>query len=133
MAKEGRARRIAFGEAVNLRQITVLNAFKPLLRLIEAYNSENFRHRNDWPRLQRGVFYALCASLIILLVLLFLILGTWYFVDNYGHLEVLVSTLPLLLTILRAILIFAALITNNRVISAMIDRLQQVINQRKLL
>lgn len=47
-------------------RIRVLNGFGPYLRILEAFNWENF-HRKDWPTLAKNCNYTMRVSVIILM------------------------------------------------------------------
>lgn len=109
-------------------RIDVLSKLKPYLRLIKAYNIENFSHTN-WQCLLRSVCNAFGATLIIISMPMFIILGTWYLIENDADLKKFVVALPLLISLLMMTLIFIALMVKNRVITEIIDRLQRTVDQ----
>lgn len=127
------SRRTAFDltNVVNRERISVLNEFKPILCILQAYSSVNFRSHNGRHCLRRGALCALCASEIHLIIPTVGVLIMWYLVDNYGNLLVVISALPMLLSLIQNNVVFVTLTVNNRLISQMIGRVQQVINHRK--
>lgn len=113
-------------------KIHALNGLKPYLRLIQAYNDENFRDHN-WRNILNSVFYAFCATGVIILLPIFILLAVWYLIENDADLIKVVIAVPLLATLLQMELAFITLLMKNRMAIEMIDRLQQVIDKSEFL
>lgn len=113
-------------------KIHALNGLKPYLRLIQAYNDENFRDHN-WRNILNSVFYAFCATDVIILLPIFILLAVWYLIENDADLIKVVIAVPLLATLLQMELAFITLLMKNRMAIEMIDRLQQVIDKSEFL
>lgn len=111
-------------------EVQVFTEFKQYLRLIDAFNADNFRHA-DWRSMGQSAVYALCASVFIVSLPTYASLGAWYLIESDADLEMLVVSVPLLLSLLQNALLFIGLVMSNRLVRATIDRLQRVVNQRK--
>lgn len=111
--------------------INVLNKLKPYLRLIQAYNHEHF-HGHHWRTMVNSVIYAFCATVMIVLLPIFIMLAVWYLIENDADLIKVVIAIPLLATLLQMELAFITLIVKNRIVIEMIERLQQVIDKSEL-
>lgn len=110
-------------------KIHVLKEFKPYLRLIKAFNLDNFRNTGNRHRILNSVFDAFATSSIIFSIPIFLILGVWYLIENDADLRKISVALPILISILWMWLIFIALMAQNRIIRDIIDQLQRVVGQ----
>lgn len=108
-------------------KICVLYAFRPYLRLLKAFNFDNFRH-NNW---FQSVFYAICLILLIFLVLVLIVLGFWYLIEIDAGLRKAVVSLPILFSLMQMEIAFISMVANNSTISKMVDGLQTVIDQSK--
>lgn len=110
---------------------SVLNAFRPYLRLLKAYNKENFHHCTNWRHAIHRVLDAICLTLLILAIPIVVTLGVWYLAENCADWKKAVTLLPLLFSLLQLTLTFAAMIIKNQTISKTVDQVQIVVNQRK--
>lgn len=111
-------------------QIFILNAARQYLRLIKAFNSDNFSRLN-WRQNIQSILYALSTTMLVSLLPLNVILGSWYLVESDFNVDKVVVSLPLLFSLLLVEIAYLALIINNRDVSKTIDQIQQVINKRK--
>lgn len=113
-------------------EIHVLNAFTPFLRLLQAYNSDNFHHNNR-PRIRQSIYYAIAATIIIFFVPIYGLLTLWDALDSGAGnvMKKIVTALPLLLTGLQVEFTYIALMVRNRSICETVDRLQNVIKRRE--
>lgn len=113
----------------NPDRMKVFKELKPYLRLITAFNHDNF-HRCYWQCTQnvKSACCALCAILIIVAIPIPVILGIWKMFE-INDLIKNIATIPLLATLLEMDLAFIALIFKSRIVIDMIDRLQKVIDK----
>lgn len=109
------------------REINALKACRPYLRLLQAYNSENFSHNNQ--RENHSAFYLLFTTIMVLLMPSLLILSAWHLMETESDMKTIVVTTPLCVTLVHATVISIALIVNNRTITETIGRIQKIINQ----
>lgn len=115
----------------NSTKIHVLNDVKLYLSLLQAYNAENFHYRS--PRhMLTSILHAFYATLMILLLFVLIVLCTWYMVERGANLIKIIVSLPMLLGILQMLITFIALLTNNRIVTETINRVQNSVDQRKL-
>lgn len=112
------------------KRIRVLNAFSPFLRLLEAYNWENF-HQRSFRQILRSVGYFFSTTVIILLIPAYGAFSFWNTMDNGADLTKIVIALPLLFTGLQFETTYVALILKNRAITKTIRNLQRVIDRRE--
>lgn len=113
------------------RKICIFKEFRPFLRLLTAYNRNNFRHQNP-RRNMHSVFYALFTTLLIPLLPLLIILGFWYLFENGSDSRKIIVGFPVIISIVLTALTFIALVVKNRRISETINEMQKMVNQRKL-
>lgn len=112
------------------RKIEILNSCRPYLRLLKAYNSENFAH-NNWRGNAHSAFCFILTTIMILLTPILLILSVWHLMEKELDLKTIVVMTPICVTLVHLGVIFIALVANNRTIIETIDQIQKIINQRK--
>lgn len=115
----------------NLNQKTVLNAFSPYFRVIDAYNSKHFQH-HDWRRLIFSGFCALRITSFVILLSTYIIFCAWYLLENDSDIIEILVSIPILASLLQMELTLVALVMENGTISETMDRLQRVVDQRKI-
>lgn len=113
-----------------MHKIHVLSDFGPYLRILKAYNRDNFRN-HDWRHIFRSVFDALCASLIIICIPVVAILYTWYLIENGIEVKHLVAALPMSLSVIQMLVTFLALLHKNHRISETLQQLRILVDQRR--
>lgn len=111
-------------------KVYVLSEFKLYLPLINAYNNGHFFHLNQ-NCLQYRIVNAFCATLIHILLPVYVILGIWYLIENDADLEKFAVTSPVLISLLQVELMFIAVMIQTRSINEVINKLQQVFEKRK--
>lgn len=111
-------------------KIHVLNAFKPFLRVLKAYNRANFQH-HDWHYIRRSVFCALCASLAIVCIPIYIVMAIWYWIEFGFELKQSIATVPLVFSFLYVEVACIALVYKSHQISVTIQRLQILIDRRE--
>lgn len=116
-------------------RITILAKFLPYLRLIRAFNPENFHFdgsfSNAWRHLLRDVFRAFCASLATLSISVEIMLMIWNILENDAGVKVLAISVPLLMSFVQVLVTFVALMCENRNITEAIARIQGLVSQRE--
>lgn len=115
----------------NPRKTQVLKEFRLYFRLFNAYNCDNFR-QGDWRHNCRSVFDAFSTSFIVALMSSHIMFDIWYIVDHHTDLKKVVTIFPLTISTLQIWLSFFAMLMKNATITEMIDRMQSVVDQRKL-
>lgn len=113
-----------------IRQVTVLNSFKPLLRLLNAYNRENF-DCSSWTSILRNSFYVFAATMMIFTMAAFITLILWHLIEENTSLENFIVELPIAFSIFQMEVIFIALLLKNRTVISTIWRLQEIIDRRE--
>lgn len=111
-------------------RIRVLNQFRPYLRLLQAFNIENYRH-HDWHSTRRSICYGCCAFLIGTFTLTLVFFSFWFVIDNDCDFGKLVVVLPLQISVTQMELTFFSLVKNNRIIDETIERLRLVVGKRE--
>lgn len=114
---------------IKIKKIRVLEGIRPFLRIIKAFNPENF-HTNNRRCMQRSVFYAFFATVIILLLLIYTTLCFWYLIEQ-DDLKKFVGTLPALASILLMNGIFIVSMMKNRIIIETVHHIQEVVERRE--
>lgn len=115
----------------NLNKICVLNAFSPYLLILKAYNLENFRQINRRRCVKNIAFACGVAVFFSLIPVVSFSAICWLFNSNNAiqHLNIV----PIIFTILQIFMKWVVLTMKNHIISEKIERLQNVIGQRKFL
>lgn len=117
----------------NQPELCVLSAFRPFLRILNAFNSDSFHsdnNKNSW-FIRSSVFCAFGAILIGAAIFNYFVLIAWYLFENGANLEKCMIAVPILVTLLQLELTFIALVGKNTIITETIEQLHGVINQRK--
>lgn len=117
----------------NSTKIQILNEYRPYLRLLKAYNVDNFRQNGQRQNYYRSVFDAFFTTFIIVIMSSHLLFDIWYIIDYHTDLKKVVTLFPLTMTTLQIWVSFIAFLLKNGTITEMIDRLQSVVEQRKFL
>lgn len=112
------------------KKVVVLGAFQKYLRLLKVYNSENFK-KTDENQFVRNVCIAVGATIVIGLIPIVVYLGIWYIFDSGATLRIIVIAMPVIISIVQLLISLIALISENRGISEMIERIQTITNERK--
>lgn len=115
----------------NSKKIHILTEFKPYIRLIEAFNHENFNNSN-WHDTILSVFYAFCAISTIILAPTVALSLFWRCAENNFDFTIFVVTIPLLISSLQVDSIFIALMWKNHIVHDTIERVQKLVDRRKL-
>lgn len=115
-----------------LSEIHVLSNFQPYLRLITAYNTNNFR-QTDLLNISRSIFYAFGATVIIVSIPTFIALIIWHLIENEMDLKVFVTVLPPLFSLFRMVLTFVAMLFKNHIISETIQRIENMVLRSEFL
>lgn len=115
-----------------LNEIRVWSAFKPFLRILNAYNCDKFRYGTRWRFNSQNVFYAFSSTMMVFLLLATIILLVWHLIEINVSLENYLVELPIAISILQMEVIFITLLLKNRIITTTIQRLQGIIDQRKI-
>lgn len=109
-------------------KVRVFNAFSPFLRLLNAYNKENFYHDKFT---SRSLCDVIGATLLIILIPMLIVLVLWFLIEVNANFKKFIVQLPLILSILQMELTFLALMMKSRNITNTINRLQLIIDQRE--
>lgn len=116
----------------NYKNIHVLNGFKPFLRLLKAFNSDILFHYNsNWRLALHSAKYAFYSTMILISSVNLILFGCWYLLETGAMLETIVVSLPLLMGLLQTTTSFIAMLIRNRIIIEAINRMQNVVDQRK--
>lgn len=110
-------------------KIVVLETFRPFLRILQIFNSNNI------PVNRKRNFYQI-AGIIGFLLLLLITLTTlsfdvWFCVEQHFRPDKVAQPVSLLLYSMQVLIIYAVLINHNRQISAIVDRINDLVNKRK--
>lgn len=109
-------------------KVRVFNAFSPFLRLLNAYNKDNFHQERFTPR---SVCDAAGATMLIILIPTLIVLVVWFLIEVNANFKKFIVQLPLILSVLQMELTFLALMMKSRNITNTINRLQLIIDQRE--
>lgn len=112
------------------RRAPIFNELAPYLRLLSAYNADNF-HQNQ-RSIRHSVFYAFLATFIILVVPITVMLGFWNLFEKDADLTKYVVALPLLISIIQMHLTFIAMVMKSRTINETIHQINQIADKREL-
>lgn len=113
------------------RMIRVLDAFHPYLRMIKAYNLENFREL-PFSRIVQHILYALYVTVLIVAMAIVIYLGLWHLFEDDLTISQFSTALALIITYMQMLFIFATLAIKNRKISGNILDIEESIQQREI-
>lgn len=111
-------------------EIQSLKKFRQFLPLLNAYNADNFRNCKRRIIL-KSVFYACCATVMVVSNIIWVILMAWYLFEHYVEWIKCVITVPLIATMIQFNIAFIMMMVQNRSITMTIDQIQTVINERE--
>lgn len=112
------------------RKLCVMHAFRPYLRLLGAFNAENFPVRQQSSRLRAYDASAIAISMLLLLIAT--LLSFLKIVDEHFRMVVFTTTFPIFISMIQVISTFFVLTSKNRMVTATIERLQAIIGNRKI-
>lgn len=116
------------GHLTSQQPFQVMEEFKPLLRILKAFNSENFR-QHKLSDLIENIFHMLRVSTLFVTLIVQMVLGYWFCVDYDYGMDKVARAFPIDLCILQTILSGGALIANSQVMGETIERLQGIIER----
>lgn len=117
---------------VNETEMSVFKELRPYLRLLEAFNGENFRHQNNWC-LAKNILFAAFSVVIFASAAAFPAFSLWHCIENGAHFDKLSTVIPVALSIVQLVLTHVSLMLKNRLIRATIDGFQKAVTDRKFL
>lgn len=112
----------------NPRSVYVFSALKPFLRLITAFNRDNFLQKHGQNYL-RGVFNAILAALTHLVLILFLLLMVWPLIKNGADLKELMVLLPMVISLFQVHSSLIGFTMANRDVTDTIKFLQHIVDR----
>lgn len=112
-----------------VNKIRVLKGIRPFLRIIKAFNAENF-HTNNRRSMQRSVLYAFFATLIVMLLPIYTTLCIWYLIEQ-NDLNKCVAALPALASLIQMNVIFIVSMMKNHIIIETVHHIQKVVERRE--
>lgn len=119
MDKEGNKNRV---------NITVMVEFKPFLRMLKAFNSDNFRQHN-FAALIGNIFHTLRVTALFVALIMEMVLGYWFCVDYDYGMDKVARAFPIDLCILQTIVSSGSLMSQNQVMGETIERLQGIVRR----
>lgn len=114
----------------NFREFRVLDKLSSYLRLLNAYNRDNFRDSN-WRSILQSGLYTFGATMIIIANFSWIVLVAWYLFETHAEWRTCVIAVPIMVTILQLELIFDAMMVKNHTITETIDQVQRLVDRRK--
>lgn len=114
----------------NSRKIRVLCAFNPYLRVLKAYNSDNF-NRSDRSRFVENMWFGSGVAIFAATIPIVSVLSIWFLYDEGATMQITVAVLPPTLTLLQLLLTFSILMKRNQEISETLVQIRHVIDQRR--
>lgn len=114
----------------NPKKVRVLVAFKPHIRILNAFNSENFEETNQC---LPNILFSLCLAISAVLTPIVAILAIWYLVENDATMGAVVFAAGPIFTILQWFFTVLELTRKNRVISRTIQQIEGVVDERKFI
>lgn len=115
-----------------LNKIRVLHVLSPFLRLLHTYHSDNFRNKN-WSAILCSVFSALLATVIVLWLPLIIVLKFWHLIEVGANFARFAVSFPLVISLVQMQITCIVLIMKSSALNNAINRLQELVNQRKFL
>lgn len=115
----------------NLDKIRVLNAFSPYFLILKVYNCENFTQVNR-RRFVKNVAFAFAATVYFSLIPVISCSAIWWLFNSNNATQHF-NLVPIIFTILQIFMKWVVLTMKNHIISEKIERLENVIGERKSL
>lgn len=114
----------------NPDRIIILSKFRPYLRLLCAYQPDNFRQNDGWRSQLFGVVCAFYATLMIGSMAVVSALMFWNLLESHAHVKVLVVSIPMTISLVEVCLIYVALVWESATAAKMVERIQQLVRLR---
>lgn len=111
-------------------KIRVLVEYDPYLRLLTAFNRDQFHHNNRRDLL-RSVLYAFVAIMFLIIIPLYILLIAWFVLETGVAWKKCAVAIPLVAAVLQMSITFIVMIMRNDAVSELIEGLQQVVDQRE--
>lgn len=105
-----------------------LEKFTVYLRILQAYNIENFQKTEN---ILSSYSLAFVVTVPLVVATIAVILGFWHLLDNPDNVENIVAFLPIFFAALKELISYASFVPKNRIIQKTIDRIQQIVDQRE--
>lgn len=99
-------------------------------RVLNAYHSDNFRKKN-WCSILRRAFFSFASTAIVFLIPFAISLHLWHLIEVGADFERVAVTFPLAVSLVQMEITCIVLITKSRALSNTINRLQDLVDQRK--
>lgn len=112
-----------------MTEVATLTAFRPYLRILQAFNWENFAV----PRKERlsRIPYACAVGLGAIMLAAMIALGFWQIADEHFSMRIFTTSFPIIISLTQVLLAFVLLASKNRQITATIHHLQAIITDRE--
>lgn len=114
-----------------VQELIVLQEYRPYQRILEAFNSEQFRNKGSRRKLH-NVCSAACVIAMFSTLAALAVLAYWYFMENGFDINIISASLSAELLYIQLLLTQIALTARNRLIRATIEDLQKVVDEREL-
>lgn len=109
----------------------VLDAFHPYLRMLKAYNLDDFR-KTSFLRVLQNILYAFYVTALIVAMAIVINLGVWHLFEDDLNISQFSTALALIITYMQMLFIFATLAVKNRKISENIENIEEIVQKREL-
>lgn len=115
----------------NTKTITILNELRRKSWIITMYNRESFQiaSRSKWLHNIATVFIFTGSLIMFGLVL---VTSVWHCFESNFNIKETSLAIPISICIVQMIAMYISMAMNNRKISQLIDRLQRVVEKRKI-
>lgn len=113
-------------------RIQVMKAFKPYMRILRIYDTDNY-HGHDFRTIIGNIIFAIMISFFTMVSFpIIIVCGVWLCVDLDFDLNKISSTAPITIHTLQYLLVYISFTLRNTEIQDTINRLQSIVNRRKL-
>lgn len=109
--------------------IRILRQFEPFLRILKAYDLNNFSH-SSWRTMLSSICDAFYATLLNSATAILIVLIAWHLIENDADIDKLVVAMPILIGLLMGESIIVQLMSKTDIIIGIVERLQKVVDQR---
>lgn len=100
------------------------------LRVINAFDAENFGHR-DWRQKVDSNCYGFLAMSAVIVPPVAIMLSQWFLVESDADERKIVATVPLMLSVAECHITFIAMLVNRRILFGTIYQIQRVVDRRE--
>lgn len=115
------------------REISVLSAFRPFQRLLQAFNFTNFdRARSPYSSEKQHIVCIVHVAVLLITPPVVVTAGIWHLIEDDVTMAEFSTSFALIVAYTQMFSIYISLMMKNRIISETLENIQKSINRREL-